>query len=61
MSFIIRKFGQIDLINKKWLNDPRIGFKSLSSLVDFIEIDVNLEEELEEFKKAFERDEIMKL
>jgi hypothetical protein len=50
MSFIIRKFGQIDLRNKNWLNDPRIGFKSLSSLVDFIETDVNLQEELEEFK-----------
>ncbi len=31
------------------------------SMVDFIEIDVNLEEELEEFEGAFERDEVMEL
>jgi hypothetical protein len=30
-------------------------------MVDFIEIDVNLEEELEEFEGAFERDEVMEL
>jgi hypothetical protein len=30
-------------------------------LVDFIEIDLNLEEELEEFEGAFERDEVVEL
>jgi len=29
-------------------------------LVDFIEIDLNLEEELEEFEGAFERDEVVR-
>jgi hypothetical protein len=31
------------------------------NLKQFIEIDVKLEEELEKFKRALERDEIMKL
>jgi hypothetical protein len=71
MLFIIKKFGHIDLRNKNWPNDPWISFKSPSSSVDFIETDVNLkqiieidvklEEELEKFKRALERDEIMKL
>jgi hypothetical protein len=30
-------------------------------MVDFIETNVNLEEELEEFEGAFEKDEIMEL
>jgi hypothetical protein len=30
-------------------------------MVDFIETDVNLEEELEELEGAFERDEVMEL
>jgi hypothetical protein len=42
MLFIIRKFGQIDFVNKNWPNDLKIGCKSLFSLVDFIESDFNL-------------------
>jgi hypothetical protein len=30
-------------------------------LVKLIKIDVNLEKELEEFKRAFEKDEVMKI
>jgi hypothetical protein len=30
-------------------------------MANFIESDLNLEEELKEFKKAFERDEVMEL
>jgi hypothetical protein len=43
-------------MNKNWPNDPRIGCKSPSNLVDFIESDLNLKEE---FERAFERDEIV--
>jgi hypothetical protein len=39
------------------LNDPSVGCKSASSLIKLIKIDVNLEKELEEFKRAFENDE----
>jgi hypothetical protein len=48
-------------VNKNWPNDSKIGSKSLYSLVDFIENDFNLEEELEEFEGAFERDEVVEL
>jgi hypothetical protein len=34
-------------------NDPKIGCKFLSNLVDFIEFDVNLEEEF--FRRTFRR------
>ncbi len=47
--------------NKIWPNDPRIGCKSSTRLVDFVETDLNLEEELEEFERAFEKDEVVEL
>jgi hypothetical protein len=48
-------------VNKIWPNDPRIGCKSPFSLIDFIETNANLENKLEEFEIAFERDEVMEL
>jgi hypothetical protein len=48
-------------VNKNWLNDPRISCKSFFSSVDFIESDLNLEKEFEEFEGAFERDEVVEL
>jgi hypothetical protein len=40
-------------VNKNWPSDPRIGSKSLSSLIEFIDMDRNLEKELEEFESPF--------
>ncbi len=57
MSFTIKKFGQLIFVNKKWPNDRKIGCKSFPSLVDFIEIDVNLERCL----KKLWKNEVMKL
>jgi hypothetical protein len=48
-------------VNKNWPNDPRIGCKFSFSLVDFVEMDVNLELDLKEFERDFERDKIMEL
>jgi len=48
-------------VNKNWLNDCRIGCKSPFNLLELIGIDANLEEELEQFERAFERDEIVDL
>ncbi len=42
-------------INKNWPNDPRIYCKSPSSLVEFMEMDGDLEKGLEEFESSFER------
>ncbi len=41
--------------------DPRIGCKSPSSLVEFIDINVNLRKQLEESEDSFERDKVMDL
>jgi hypothetical protein len=41
-------------INKKWRNYPRIGCKSPFSLVEFIEMDADLEKDLEKFESSFE-------
>ncbi len=48
-------------MSKNWPNDPRIGCKSPFSLVDFIESDLNVKEQLEEFERAFERDKVVEL
>ncbi len=46
-------------VNNNWTNDPMIGCKSCFNLVELIDIDVDLEEEFEEFEGTFKREEIM--
>ncbi len=48
-------------VNKNWPNDPRIGCKSPSNLLEFIEKDVNLEHDLGKFEGEFERDEVVEV
>jgi hypothetical protein len=57
--FTILKIGQNDFVSKYLPNDPRIGYKYLSNLVELIEINVNVEEEFKKFEKVFEKDEFM--
>ncbi len=53
---------KIIFVNKNWLNDLRIGCKSLSNLITFLERDINLGEELKKIEDDFEKDvEIWKL
>jgi hypothetical protein len=47
-------------VSKNWSNDPTVGCKSPSSLIEFIEVDGHLEE-LEQFECDFERDEVLEL
>jgi hypothetical protein len=54
----IENLEKLIFVNKNWPNDPRIGCKSPSNLVEFLEKDVDLEEELEKFEGEFERDEV---
>jgi hypothetical protein len=56
-----KHLNKLIFVSKNWPNDSRIGCKSPSSLVDFIESNLNLEEELEEFEGAFQRDEVVEL
>ncbi len=39
-------------MNQNWPNNPRIGCKSPSSLVNFIESDLNLKEKLKKLLKG---------
>jgi hypothetical protein len=41
-------------MSKNWSNDPRVGCKSPSSLIEFIKVDGHLE--LEQFEGDFERE-----
>ncbi len=50
---------KLTFVNKNWPNDLKIGCKSPSNLVEFLEKDVNLIEELENFESEFEKDEIV--
>jgi len=48
MSFVNKKFKEVDFCQKKhWLNDPKMGCKSPFNLFKFMERDVDLEGELE--------------
>ncbi len=55
-----KNLDKLIFVNKNWPYDPRVSCKSPSSLVDFIENDLNLEEKLE-FEGAFERVEVVGL
>jgi hypothetical protein len=57
----LENFKNLFFVNKNWLNDCRVGCKSSTNLLELIGIHVDLEKELEQFEKAFERDEIVNL
>jgi hypothetical protein len=57
----LENLDNLIFVNKNWPNDHRVSCKSSFSLIDVIEMDVNLEANLKEFERAFERDEIMEL
>jgi hypothetical protein len=48
-------------VSQNWLNDPRISYKSFSSLANFIESDFKLGKKLEEFEIFFKRDKVVEL
>ncbi len=57
MSFINWKFRKVNICQRP--NDLRIGCKSSFNLMEFLERDVDLEEELEEFEGEFEKEEVV--
>jgi len=54
----IENLEKLIFVNKNSLNDPRIGCKSPSNLLEFLEKDMNLEEE---FEGEFERDQVVEV
>jgi hypothetical protein len=57
----IENLEKLIFVNKNWLDDAIIGCKSPSTLVEFLEKAVNLEEEFEEFEGEFEKDEVVEV
>jgi len=57
----IKKLKKLIFVNKNWPNDPRIGPKSQFNLLEFLERDMNLEEELEKFEREFEKDKVVEV
>ncbi len=57
----IENLEKLIFVNKNWPNDLKIGCKFPSSLVEFLEKDVDLKEQLEEFEGEFERDEVVEM
>jgi hypothetical protein len=61
ISFPFCKFRKVDICEKNWPNKFRVGCKSPSNLVEFLERDVNLEDELENFEGDFEKSGIVEV
>ncbi len=56
-----KNLEKLIFVSKNWPNDLRVGCKSPFNLVEFIEVDQDIEEELEQFKGNFEKDEVFEL
>ncbi len=57
----IENLEKLIFVNKNWLNDPIVGCKSPSNLVEFFEKNIGLKEEFEEFEGEFEKDEVVEV
>ncbi len=57
----MKNLEKLIFVNKNWLNGLRIGCKSPSNLLEFLERDINLEVELEDFEGEFEKDEVVEV
>jgi hypothetical protein len=53
-----KNIKKLIFVNKKF-NDPKIRCIFPSNFVEFLEKDIDLKEELEEFEREFEKDEIV--
>jgi hypothetical protein len=52
----LENLEKLFFVSKSWPNDGKVGCKSSSDLVEFIEMDEQLEEELQEFEGEFEQE-----
>ncbi len=57
----IENVEKLIFVNKNWHNDFRLGCKSPSNLLEFLERDMDLEEECEEFEGKFEKNEVVEV
>ncbi len=56
-----KNLEKLIFVNKDWPNNPRIRCKCPSNLLKFLEKDVDLEEEFEEFERDFEKHKVVKV
>jgi len=56
-----KNLDKINFLNQNWPNDPKVGCNMSSTLVEFIEKDEIIEEELKEFEREFEKEEIVNM
>jgi hypothetical protein len=61
MSFLIKQLFFKKNLRKNWPNDPKVGCKLTSNLVESIQTNLGSEEELEKIEGSFERDEIVNI
>ncbi len=57
----IENLEKLIFVNKNWLNDPIVGCKSQSNLVEFFQKNIDLKQELEEFEGEFEKEEVVEV
>ncbi len=48
-------------MNKNWPNDPKVGCKPPSNLIEFLKKDIDLKEEVKKFEGDFEKDEVVEV
>ncbi len=48
-------------VNKNWPNDYKVDYKTPFNLVKLIEMDMEFEEQLKNFERSFEKDEIVNM
>lgn len=56
-----QKLDNLIFVSKNWFKDPRIGCKPPFNMVKFDETDVDSFKEFEEFKQAFEKNEVVEV
>jgi hypothetical protein len=60
MMFLTKNIENLIFFNKK-SNDPKIGCKFWSNFIKFLERDIDFKNELENFEREFERDEVVEV
>jgi hypothetical protein len=56
-----KNLEKLIFVNKNWPNNLKIGCKSPNNLLEFLERDIDLEEEFEGFEGEFKRDEVVEM
>jgi len=53
-----KNLEKLNFVNKNWPNDAMVGYKVPNNLVELIDVELDLKQELDEFRDSFEQDEL---